>query len=283
MGRNLCPDRLRAGFAFLVAAILIAFPSGALQLAAIAAGALLGFLFLRANAQIVPASFGAPIGRASAVLAICVFFLLLAGLPFIAASSQNGLVALAAAFYRTGALIFGGGTSAAPPPGNGGGPGWVGRDEFLAGYGTAQGLPGPLFTIAAFLGARASVGPGGAPGALVALIAIFLPGQLLVYGVLPFWDRLRAKSSVRGALDGVNAGVVGILGAALYEPIWMSTILRPLDAALALLAFAALSVARLRPGRGGDGGRSGIGDGLPLARSSCSRTEVSIDVSIACD
>jgi chromate transporter len=246
MGRNLCPDRLRAGFAFLVAAILIAFPSGALQLAAIAAGALLGLLFLGAKAQIVPASFGAPIGRASAVLAICVFFLLLAGLPLIAASSQNGVLALVAAFYRTGALVFGGGHVVLPLlQETVVAPGWVGRDEFLAGYGAAQALPGPLFTIAAFLGAMASVGPGGAPGALVALIAIFLPGLLLVYGVLPFWDRLRAKSSVRGALDGVNAGVVGILGAALYEPIWMSTILRPLDAALALLAFAALTVARL--------------------------------------
>ena len=124
-------------------------------------------------------------------------------------------------------------------------PGWVGRDDFLAGYGAAQALPGPLFAFSAFLGAKSSVGPGGVAGALVALIAIFLPGMLLVYGVLPFWDRLRTRTGIRGALNGVNAAVVGILGAALYEPIWTSTILRPLDAALALLAFAALTVAEL--------------------------------------
>ena len=124
-------------------------------------------------------------------------------------------------------------------------PGWVGRDDFLAGYGAAQALPGPLFAFSAFLGAKSSVGPGGLAGALVALIAIFLPGMLLVYGVLPFWDRLRTRTAIRGALNGVNAAVVGILGAALYEPIWTSTILRPVDAALALLAFAALTVAKL--------------------------------------
>ncbi len=123
-------------------------------------------------------------------------------------------------------------------------PGWVPAGDFLAGYGAAQALPGPLFTIAAFLGAKASVGPGGALGAAVALAAIFLPGLLLVYGALPFWDRLRVKGPARGALDGINAAVVGILAAALYEPVWTSAVTRPLDAALALLAFAALAVAR---------------------------------------
>ena len=246
MGRNLCPDRQRAGLAFLAAALLIAMPSAGLQLAVIATGALFGLVFLRSNTQATPASFGIRISQTSAFVAICAFFLLLAGLPAVAAISHNGVASLANAFYRTGALVFGGGHVVLPLlQETVVKPGWVGRDDFLAGYGTAQALPGPLFTVAAFLGAKSSVGPSGLAGALVALISIFVPGMLLVYGVLPFWDRLRTKTSVRGALNGVNAAVVGVLGAALYEPIWTSTILNPLDAALALLAFAALTVARL--------------------------------------
>ena len=246
MGRSLCPDRQRAGLAFLAAAVLIAMPSSGLQLAVIAAGALFGLVSLRSKTQTIPPSFGIRISQTSAFVAICAFFLLLAGLPAVAAISHDGVALLANAFYRTGALVFGGGHVVLPLlQETVVTPGWVGHDDFLAGYGAAQALPGPLFTVAAFLGAKSSVGPGGLAGALVALIAIFSPGMLLVYGVLPFWDRLRTRTSVRGALDGVNAAVVGVLGAALYEPIWTSTILRPLDAALALLAFAALTVARL--------------------------------------
>jgi chromate transporter len=194
----------------------------------------------------MPASFNVRINRTNAFVAICAFFLLLAALPVVAAISQNGVAALANAFYRAGALVFGGGHVVLPLlQETVVKPGWVGRADFLAGYGAAQALPGPLFTFSAFLGAKSSVGPGGLAGALVALIAIFLPGMLLVYGVLPFWDRLRTRAAIRGALNGVNAAVVGILGAALYEPIWTSTILRPVDAALSLLAFAALTVARL--------------------------------------
>ncbi len=246
MGRNLCPDRQRAGFAFVAAAMLIAMPSAALQLAVIAAGAFFGLRFLRTDIHATPASFGVGISQTNAFAAICAFFLLLAGLPVVAAISQNGVAALTNAFYRAGALVFGGGHVVLPLlQETVVKPGWVGRDDFLAGYGAAQALPGPLFTFSAFLGAKSSVGPGGVAGALVALIAIFLPGMLLVYGVLPFWDRLRTRSAIRGALNGVNAAVVGILGAALYEPIWTSTILGAADAALVLLAFAALTVAKL--------------------------------------
>jgi chromate transporter len=246
MGRSLCPDRQRAGFAFLVAAALIAAPGGALQLGAIAAGALFGLGFLRAAAPAAPSSFGAKTERLPAALAIAAYFLLLAGLPVAAAISHGDLLTLADAFYRAGALVFGGGHVVLPLlQETVVKPGWVPHDDFLAGYGAAQALPGPLFTFAAFLGAKASAGPGGAAGAAVALISIFLPGMLLMYGALPFWDSLRSKASIRGALDGVNAAVVGILGAALYQPIWTSTVQRPLDAALALLAFAALAIARL--------------------------------------
>ncbi len=246
MGRALCPDRLRAGFAFALAATLIAIPNAPLQLAAIVLGALVGFFFLRGTERPHAAPLGVKTGHAAAWSAIFAYFLLLAGLPIAAAASQNGTIQLAEAFYRAGALVFGGGHVVLPLlQETVVRPGWVSAGDFLAGYGAAQALPGPLFTIAAFLGAKASVGPGGAAGAAVAVIAIFLPGLLLVYGALPFWDRLRVKGHARGALDGVNAAVVGILGAALYQPVWTSAVLRPLDAALALLAFAALAVAGL--------------------------------------
>ncbi len=246
MGRSLCPDRLRAGFAFAIAAMLIAVPDGPLQLAAIALGALLGFLFLRGLERPHVTLLGVRTGRGAARTAILAYVLLLASLPIAAALSQNGTAALAGAFYRTGALVFGGGHVVLPLlQETVVRPGWVPAGDFLAGYGAAQALPGPLFTFAAFLGAKSSVGPGGAMGAAVAVIAIFLPGLLLVYGALPFWDRLRVKGHARGALDGVNAAVVGILAAALYQPVWTSAVLRPLDAAAAITAFAALTVARL--------------------------------------
>ncbi len=246
MGRSLCPDRQRAAFAFLIAAALIARPGGGLQLAAIAAGGLFGLIFLRTTAPAEHASFGVTIKRSRAALAIGAFFILLAGLPLAASASHSGLLALADAFYRAGALVFGGGHVVLPLlQETVVKPGWVTDADFLAGYGAAQALPGPLFTVAAFLGAKATAGPGGAAGAFVALVSIFLPGLLLMYGTLPFWDSLRSSASIRGALSGVNAGVVGILGAALYQPIWTSTVQRPADAALALLAFAALVIARL--------------------------------------
>jgi chromate transporter len=246
MGRSLCPDRQRAGLALIVAALLILFPSGLLQLCAIFAGGLFGLLRLRTVTQALPPSLGAPLARKSALIAIGAFFLLLAALPIVAAVSDSGALRMADAFYRAGALVFGGGHVVLPLlQETVVKPGWVRHDDFLAGYGAAQALPGPLFTFAAFLGAKANVGPGGGAGAGLAMVAIYLPGVLLMYGALPFWDRLRTESSVRAALNGVNAAVVGILGAALYQPVWTSTVLQPKDAALALLAFAALAVARL--------------------------------------
>ncbi len=246
MGRSLCPDRLRAGFAFAIAAILIAVPDGPLQLAAIALGAALGFFFLRGLERPHSTPLGVKTGQAAAWTAILAYFLLLAGLPIAASVSHGGTAALAEAFYRAGALVFGGGHVVLPLlQETVVRPGWVPAGDFLAGYGAAQALPGPLFTFAAFLGAKASMGPGGAMGAAVAVIAIFLPGLLLVYGALPFWDRLRVKGPVRGALDGVNAAVVGILGAALYQSVWTSAVLAPLDAGAAILAFTALTVARV--------------------------------------
>jgi len=246
MGRSLCPDRLRAGFAFVIAAILIAVPNAQLQLAAIVLGSLFGFFLLRGMERPHAAPLGIKTSRTAAMFAILAYFLLLAGLPIAAAITQSGTIELAEAIYRAGALVFGGGHVVLPLlQETVVRPGWVPAGDFLAGYGAAQALPGPLFTFAAFLGAKSSVGPGGAAGAAVAVIAIFLPGLLLMVGALPFWDRLRVRGHARGALDGVNAAVVGILGAALYQPVWTSAVEMPLDAALAVLAFAAMAAARL--------------------------------------
>jgi len=246
MGRSLCPDRIRAGYAFLAAALLIAFPGGLLQLGVIGLGALLGLLFVRGSSQPDAHKFGIKTDKTAALAALVIFFVLLFGLPLAATTTKDGTLSLFGAFYQAGALVFGGGHVVLPLlQETVVKPGWVSGSDFLAGYGAAQALPGPLFTFAAFLGAKASLGPGGALGAAIATIAIFLPGLLLIYGVLPFWDGLRKTAWARGALNGVNAAVVGVLGAALYSPVWTSSVLEPRDAALVLIAFAALAVMRL--------------------------------------
>ena len=171
--------------------------------------------------------------------------LLLLALSFVPTAGSP--LALWNAFYRSGALVFGGGHVVLPLLHDAVvSPGWVPEGRFVAGYGAAQALPGPLFAFAAYLGAVARPG-GGVPGALVALVAIFLPGLLLVLGVLPFWGALRSLPTVRGAMAGANATVVGILAAALYDPVWTSAVERPLDVILAVLAFALLVAWRLPP------------------------------------
>lgn len=246
MGRSLCPDTPRAAFAMVVAAVLIAAPSGALQLGAIFAGALFGLAVLRPDVQASEEALGARVPRSAATLSLVLFFALLFGLPFAEAASSEGSLALWRAFYQAGALVFGGGHVILPLlEGATVRPGWIEADAFLAGYGAAQALPGPLSTFAAFIGALSSVGPGGVAGAGLALAAIFLPGFLLMYGAVPFWDSLRRNITARAALGGVNTAVVGILGAALYNPIWTGTVARPADAAFALLLFAAFALLKV--------------------------------------
>jgi chromate transporter len=247
MGKSLCPDAPRAAFALAVAAILIVAPSGVMQLATIAAGAIFGLLVLKGeNGNGGGEALASSAPRWAARFALLLFFALLFGLPVLAEATGSGSVALMRAFYQAGALVFGGGHVVLPlleeavvPPG------WMARDAFLAGYGAAQAVPGPLFTFAGYLGTLAAVGPGGVAGAALALAAIFLPGILLIYGAMPYWDRLRRNATVRAALGGVNAAVVGLLGAALYNPIWTSAIERAEDAALALVLFALFAVLRL--------------------------------------
>jgi chromate transporter len=189
-----------------------------------------------------------PLRRRTGLLLLLVFAALLVLLPLAVSLWPDMLLALFDAFYRVGALVFGGGHVMLPllqavvvPPG------WVSADAFLAGYGATQAVPGPLFTFAAFLGAAMAPWPGGWIGALVCLAAIFLPSFLLVAGALPFWEPLRRNTHAQAALAGVNAAVVGLLLAALYDPVWTSAILGAADFGLALLAFVALVFWRAPP------------------------------------
>ena len=248
MGRSLCPDRLRASMAVGAAVVALAVPSAAGQLGAIAAGGLIGWLAL--PAPVAPPGGGLHFGvdRRHGAMALAAFVVLLAGLPVLAASTGVHALALLDRFYRAGALVFGGGHVVLPllqqavvPPG------WIGPDAFLAGYGAAQAMPGPLFSFAAYLGAAMGPAPAGLPGAVLCLLAIYLPSFLLLVGVLPFWDGLRRRASVQAALRGVNASVVGLLLAALYTPVWTSAITGPADFGIGLVAFLALVFWRLPP------------------------------------
>ncbi len=184
-----------------------------------------------------------PFGRALGGATLILFFALLVALPLARYATGNHIIAVVDAFYRSGALVFGGGHVVLPllqaevvPPG------WVSREQFLAGYGAAQAVPGPLFTLSAYLGAVMHPAPTGWAGAALALAAIFLPAFLLVVGTLPLWNALRARPAFRAALRGINAAVVGLLLAALYDPVWTGAIHAPADFALALVAFGLLAL-----------------------------------------
>jgi chromate transporter len=235
MAGSMVPDRRRADIAMAAAMVMLLLPSALTQVGVILAGAALGLALCRDGAGVGSAPLGIAVGRGAALAALALFFVLLVGLPVVA-SLGHGL-ALAEAGYRAGALVFGGGHVVLPLLERSFVPsGWVSADTFLAGYAVAQAVPGPLFTFGAFLGAA----QGGVAGGVVVLVAIFLPGLLLMYGALPFWDGLRRRPEAQAALRGVNAAVVGILLAALFDPIWLSTVRAPADFAIALAAFAAL-------------------------------------------
>jgi chromate transporter len=248
MASTMATGRTRATLAVAAAAMVLAVPTTAGQLSAIALGAVAGMVLLRTERAPSPSALGASVGRGFAILCLAVFFALLAGLPLLAASFPNQALAMFNAFYRAGSLVFGGGhvvlplLQAAVVP-----PGWVTNDAFLAGYGAAQAVPGPLFTFAAYLGAVMGPHPNGWAGAAICLVAIFLPSFLLVIGVLPFWQALRGKPFAQSALNGVNAAVVGLLLAALYNPVWLAAITGPLDFAVALAAFLLLTVWKTPP------------------------------------
>lgn len=248
MARSLCPDRARASIA-LAAVLIVVFGAGSAgQIAAILAGSAAGLWLCRGSPAQVSGHLAFPVSRRAGALLLGLFFVLLIVLPVSRAAWPGGALALVDAFYRAGALVFGGGHVVLPLlEAEVVQTGWVGKDAFLAGYGAAQAVPGPLFTFAAYLGAVAQPPPGALTGAAICVVAIFLPGLLLVAGALPFWDAFRRRPLAQAAMRGANAAVVGILGAALYDPVWTSAILAPPDFALALLGFVLLTAWKAPP------------------------------------
>jgi len=250
MARTLAVGPIRAGIAIGAAAGLIYAEGGPVaQILALAAGGVFGLAFLREPVDAPPDDPDTrKVPTPVAVAALILFAVLLASLPVLAGVLDDPTLGLASVFYRAGALVFGGGHVVLPLlQSEIVDRGWLDQNSFLGGYGAVQALPGPLFSFAGFVGAAQQVAPGGWRGGLVALAAIFLPGMLLVLGVLPFWDRLKALPVARAALSGVNAAVVGVLAAALWSPVLTTAIHRPSDWALAAGAFVFLAVARLPP------------------------------------
>lgn len=248
MSRSLCHDRERASIAAIAALIILLSPSSIAQIGAILVGGVAGLCLFR-GAPSAPAGQSAePVSRRVGLAALTAFFLLLAGLPLLRGFGFSQGAALFDAFYRSGALVFGGGHVVLPLLREAFvSPGWVSDDAFLAGYGAAQAVPGPLFTFAAYLGAVVKPPPHGLAGAALGLVGIFLPGLLIVSGMLPFWDRFRRWAPAQALMHGVNAAVVGLLGAALYTPVWTSSVHTSGDFGVALVGFVLLTVWRAPP------------------------------------
>ncbi|GED68420.1 chromate transporter [Brevibacillus reuszeri] len=244
MAKKLAPDRSRATIAILAAAATLLWPTAFTQITVIFLAGLLGWSFYRTEDTPAVPVIHVPIKSSAAVLCLTLFGGLLIFLPVLNGMLSFSWLAMFDSFYRAGSLVFGGGHVVLPllerevlPAG------WLTKEQFLAGYGAAQAVPGPLFTFAAYLGAVRN----GWTGAVIATIAIFLPAFLLVAGTLPFWDTLRQKRGVQGTLVGVNAAVVGILLAALYDPIWVSSIQAPADFVLAAILFGLLTFWKAPP------------------------------------
>jgi chromate transporter len=241
MGKSLCPDKARASIAVGAAVVALAVPTFLGQIGVILAGAVLGIWLLAGAASPPHAPITARVHRGLGVTALVLFFVLLLGLPALSGTLGSPAITEVDRFFRAGSLVFGGGHVVLPllqaevvPRG------WVSNDAFLAGYGAAQAVPGPLFTFAAYLGAVSTVHSSAWIGASICLVAIFLPSFLLVVGVLPFWEGLRRYMSMQRAMRGINAAVVGLLLAAFYSPVWTSAIRGPGDFSLALVAFLLL-------------------------------------------
>lgn len=248
MARSLAFDRERATIAILAAVVALLWPSALGQVLIIAVAGVVGWRLLSATASPLALGVRAPFGHRLALASWATFVGLLVGLPLLRRAVPFEAVAVFDSFFRAGSLVFGGGHVVLPllqaevvPPG------WVTREQFVAGYGAAQAVPGPLFTFAAYLGALIEPGPNGWRGAALALVAVFLPSFLLVMGTLPLWEALRTRAGFQAALQGINAAVVGLLLAALYQPVWTSAIMGPADFGLALVAFGLLALWRWPP------------------------------------
>ena len=248
MAKTLCPDPPRVTIAVLAAAAVLGVGGSATQVAVIAAGGLVGFLWLREQDRAPPDSGRPAPASAVATASLALFFALLFLLPVLASAWPSQGLALADSFYRSGSLVFGGGhvvlalLKAEVLP-----TGWVSEDVFLAGYGAAQAVPGPLFTFSAYLGTVMESPPAGWVGGLICLAAIFVPSFLLVIGTLPYWNALRRLEWAGRAMLGVNAAVVGLLLAALYDPVWTGGVRSAGDFVLALAAFTLLVSWKLPP------------------------------------
>src|SRR5579883_2939430 len=248
MARTLCPDRTRATMAVLAALVALAAPTAVGQVLIIAIAGLVGWRLLGATAPPAMPTLHVPISRRTSLVAWVLFFGLLVGLPLLRQLEPSLPLAVFDSFYRVGSLVFGGGhvvlpllqTEVVPP-------GWVTNAQFIAGYGAAQAVPGPLFTFSAYLGAVMPAPLTGVPGAALALVAMFLPAFLLVIGALPWWHTLRRQVGFQAALRGINAAVVGLLLAALYQPVWTSAITSAADFGLALVAAGLLMIWKVPP------------------------------------
>jgi chromate transporter len=243
MARSLAPDRQRATVAIVAAIVVLAWPGAPGQVLVIVLAGLVGWGVLGGSRDERRVSLPTTIGRRTAVASLTTFLALLLVLPLVRQAVSSQPLVVFDSFFRVGSLVFGGGHVVLPllqaevvPPG------WVTNEEFVAGYGAAQAVPGPLFTFAAYLGAVRHQTPNGVAGAALALVAIFLPTFLMVVGALPFLSALRTRAGFQAALRGINAAVVGLLLAALYHPVWTSAIKAPTDLALALVTFALLGL-----------------------------------------
>jgi chromate transporter len=244
MAQKLTPDLKRKAIALFALVGTLLWQTAFTQIGIILISAVLGFLLYQQHTESVDAKIHFPVPRNFAVICLSLFLGLLILLPILREITSLRWIAMFDSFYRSGSLVFGGGHVVLPllerefvPTG------WISKEAFLAGYGAAQAVPGPLFTFAAYLGAVMN----GWKGGLLATVAIFLPAFLLILGTLPFWDSLRRNPKIKGALMGVNAAVVGILIAAFYHPIWTSSILDPIDFAFAAILFSMLVYWKLPP------------------------------------
>ncbi len=241
MGKNLCTDVARISIMALAACFVLLVPSALAQVSVIAIAAIIGLLWFKPEKLMAHDPLPITVRRRTGLVWLFLFFLLLIGLPLLTALYPSQTLSMVDTFFRAGSLVFGGGHVVLPllqaeivPAG------WISNDTFLAGYGATQAVPGPLFTFAAFLGSSMNQAPSGWLGGMICLIAIFAPSFLLVMGALPFWESLRQNLRTRAALSGINAAVVGLLLAALYQPVWTSAIIEAKDFGLALVALIAL-------------------------------------------
>ena len=241
MGKNLCTDVARISIMALAACFVLLVPSALAQVSVIAIAAIIGLLWFKPEKVIAHDPLPITVRRRTGLVWLFLFFSLLIGLPLLTALYPSQTLSMVDTFFRAGSLVFGGGHVVLPllqaeivPAG------WISNDTFLAGYGATQAVPGPLFTFAAFLGSSMNQAPSGWLGGMICLIAIFAPSFLLVMGALPFWESLRQNLRTRAALSGINAAVVGLLLAALYQPVWTSAIVEAKDFGLALVALIAL-------------------------------------------